>query len=82
MMIMGGVIIINSNALSMALVNYKNCIGTASSLFGFSYYVGISLFTYGMGYLHNGTVYLMPIYFCAIAVFMILVKKMMLTDTA
>lgn len=82
MIIMGGIILVTSNALSLALVDYKNCIGTASSLFGFFYYMGVSLFTYGMGFCHNGTLYLMPIYFCAIATFMILVNKIMLTDKA
>jgi predicted MFS family arabinose efflux permease len=80
MIILGGIIMVNSMALSLALVNYKNCIGTASSLFGFFYYVIISLFTLGMGYLHNDTLFPMPIYFCALTLFMILVNKTLLTD--
>lgn len=70
MLIMGGNCIITSNALSSALTGYKNCIGTASSLFGFAYYVVVSLFTAGMGMLHTGTLWPMPLYFLAIAVFM------------
>lgn len=76
--IMGGIIMVTSNALSLALVEYKSCVGTASSLFGFSYYTAISLFTYGMGYLHNGTLLPMPLYFCALAMFMLLINKTLL----
>lgn len=65
-----GICIITSNALACALVDYKDCIGTASSLFGCFYMVGISLSTFGMGMLHNGTLFAMPLYFLAIAIFM------------
>ena len=75
MAISGGTLMVASNALSLSLVDYKKCIGTASSLFGFFYYSLISLFTLGMGYLHNGTLIIMPIYFCGIAVFMICINK-------
>jgi DHA1 family bicyclomycin/chloramphenicol resistance-like MFS transporter len=51
------------NALALGLRDYKGCIGTASSLFGCFYYFWISLFTLGMGYLHNGTLLPMPLYF-------------------
>jgi Bcr/CflA subfamily drug resistance transporter len=78
LIIMTGLLMTTSNALSIALVNYKDRIGTASSLFGFFYYTIISLFTYGMGVFHNGTVYAMPIYFCAIAGSMILINKTLL----
>lgn len=82
MIMIGGIALVTSNALSLSLVNYKNRIGTASSLFGFFYYVLISLFTLGMGYSHNGTVFPMPIYFGVIAAFMIVVRKIMLTEKA
>lgn len=62
-----GICMTASNALAMALVNYKHAIGTASSLFGFFYYAVISLITLGMGMLHNGTLVPMPLYFCALA---------------
>ncbi|MDF3047495.1 MAG: hypothetical protein K0R73_613 [Candidatus Midichloriaceae bacterium] len=66
-----------SNALALALVDYKWCIGTASSLFGSFYYCLISGFTLIMGALHNGTLLPMPLYFLALSFFMMLVKKLM-----
>lgn len=68
--IMTGIGMIIPNALSVALEDYKNSIGTASALFGFSYYVLISLVTLGMGLLHNGTLIPMPLYFFGISMFM------------
>ncbi len=73
-----GIVINNGNALAMALVDYKWCTGTASSLFGFSYYILTSLITLGMGMLHNGTLYPMPLYFCFITWSMFLVKKQLI----
>ncbi|MBP7854328.1 multidrug effflux MFS transporter [Candidatus Babeliales bacterium] len=73
-----GIVINNGNALAMALVDYKWCTGTASSLFGFSYYILTSILTLGMGYLHNGTLYPMPLYFCAIAWSMFMFKKLLI----
>lgn len=73
-----GICMTTVNALAMALVDYKWCVGTASSLFGFFYYVGISLFTFGMGSLHNGTLLPMPLYFLAISGFMLFVRRRML----
>jgi len=51
------------NAMASALVDYRWCIGTASSLWVCFYYIIISALTYGMGYLHNGTLLPMPLYF-------------------
>jgi DHA1 family bicyclomycin/chloramphenicol resistance-like MFS transporter len=73
-----GIVINNGNALAMALVDYRWCTGTASSLFGFSYYAGTSLITLGMGMLHNDTLYPMPLYFCCITWCMMAVKRLML----
>ena len=70
-----GLVMSNGNALAMALVDYKWCTGTASSLFGFFYYMFTSLITLGMGMLHNGTLYPMPLYFCFIAICMVLVRR-------
>lgn len=78
MSIMFGICMATSNALALALIDYKHCIGTASSLFGFFYYCLISLFTLGMGYIHNGTLLPMPLYFFALSVFMIIVQKISL----
>jgi len=75
MIMMFGVCMATSNALAVALVDYKWCVGTASSLFGFFYYCIVSLLTLGMGLLHNGTLLPMPLYFLAISGFMVLVSK-------
>jgi DHA1 family bicyclomycin/chloramphenicol resistance-like MFS transporter len=56
------------NTLSIALTNYEHATGTASSFFGFFYYTIVSLVTFFMGSLHNGTLFPMPIYFFLIAV--------------
>ena len=79
MSIMFGVCMATSNALALALVDYKWCIGTASSLFGFFYYCLISLFTLGMGALHNDTLLPMPLYFFGISLFMLIVQKFMIS---
>ena len=79
MSIMFGVCMATSNALALALVDYKWCIGTASSLFGFFYYSLISLFTLGMGALHNDTLLPMPLYFFGISLFMLIVQKFMIS---
>ncbi len=77
-----GVCMTTSNALALSLKDYKWCIGTASSLFGFFYYMCISLFTFGMALLHNGTLLPMPLYFMGLAVFMLLVQKNILRTDA
>ena len=79
MVLMFGVCMTTSNALALALVDYKWCIGTASSLFGFFYYCLISLFTLGMGFLHNGTLLPMPLYFLSIAAFTLMVQRITIT---
>jgi len=78
--IMFGISMTTSNALALALVDYKWCIGTASSLFGFFYYCIASLVTIGMSYLHNGTVVPMPLYFLSLGLFMIIISKVMIRD--
>ena len=78
MTLMFGICMATSNALALALVDYKWCIGTASSLFGFFYYCLISLFTLGMGFFHNGTLLPMPLYFFGLAVFMVMVQRIMI----
>lgn len=75
MFMMFGNCIVTSSALAEALVDYQWCIGTASSLFGFFYYTCITLFTLLMGYLHNGTLLPMPLYFLSISLFMFSIYK-------
>lgn len=61
------------SSLSLALEDYQHAVGSASSLFGFFYYSMTSLLTLGMGLLHNGTIYPMPIYFFFISLFILTV---------
>lgn len=75
MVISFGGSMVTGNALALALVDYKWCIGTASSLFGFFYYCGISLVTLGMGSLHNGTILPMPLFFLGISLLLIVIRK-------
>lgn len=69
---------ITTNALALALVDYKWCVGTASSLFGFAYYCITALVTLVMGMLHNGTLLPMPLYFFGVTIFVLLVERLML----
>lgn len=78
MIMVFGICMITSNSLALALVDYKWCIGTASSLFGFFYYCCISLVTLFMGVLRNGTLLPMPLYFFSICIFMLCVQKTMI----
>ena len=76
MLIMFSIAIIAPNTLQIALLEYKEAVGTASSLLGFSYYVIISFFTYIMGILHNGTLFPMPAYFLFLACLIVFFFKM------
>lgn len=76
MMVIGmGICMATSNALAMAVEDYRYAVGTASSFFGFGYYTLIALFTYLMGWLHNGTLMPMPLYFLGLALLMLVVEK-------
>lgn len=72
--LMAGQMLSTSNALAVALSDYKMCIGAASSIFGFYYYTIISMITLMMGFLHNGTLLPMPLFFLSIVIMMILVS--------
>jgi len=75
---MAGRCLVNSSALSVALTNYRWCSGTATSVFGFMYYLLVSVITFGMGWLHNGTLYPMPLYFFSICASMFAVNYLFL----
>jgi DHA1 family bicyclomycin/chloramphenicol resistance-like MFS transporter len=64
---------VTPNALALALSDYKKSIGTASSLFGFFYYAMIALLTFVMGFLHNGTLLPMPLYFFVLSKIMLMI---------
>lgn len=78
MISMFGSCMVTSNSLALALVNYRHCIGTASSIFGCLYYSFISIFTFGMGNLHNGTIYPMPLYFLFISTLIFTIYRLVI----
>lgn len=66
------------NTLVIALEDYRDRAGSAASVFGFTYYLWISLFTYLMANLHDDTVYPMPVFFLgiALAVYLVFTKTL------
>jgi DHA1 family bicyclomycin/chloramphenicol resistance-like MFS transporter len=68
-----------TNALSISLINYQKSIGTASSLFGFFYYIIMSITSFFMGLLYNGTILVMPLYFLAVTI-LIYYSNMIIVD--
>lgn len=68
-----GIALIIPNALSLALKNYKEIAGAAASIFGFYYYLLASLANSLMSYLHDGTLYRMPLFFFIIGFILVLV---------
>lgn len=70
-----GVGIAVPNCLSLALIQYKEVVGTAGAVFGLGYYLLVSLITSGMSYLHNGSLLTMPLYFLGLTMVMVLVSK-------
>lgn len=70
-----GMSILIPNALALALEKYQSSIGTASSFFGFMYYALISIFTFGMGVLHTGSLLPMPLYFLGLTLLMWVIFK-------
>ncbi|MGM0219281.1 hypothetical protein IGI43_002402 [Enterococcus sp. AZ126] len=63
------------NCLSLALSDFQDVIGTAGAFFSLGYYLLVSLFTFGMSKLHNGTLLVMLLYFLAIGSLMLLLAK-------
>lgn len=55
------------STMSIALEKYEYATGTASSFFGFLYYAIVSVATFLMGVIHDGTLIVMPIYFLALS---------------
>lgn len=69
------------NCLSLALVDFQDVIGSAGAIFSLGYYLLVSLFTFGMSKLHNGTLLAMPLYFLIIGVLMFLLARKFLIST-
>lgn len=63
------------NCLSLALVQFQDVVGTAGAIFSLGYYLLVSLATWGMSTLHNGSLLTMPIYFLGISGGMWLLSK-------
>jgi len=63
------------NCLSLALVSFHDVIGTAGAVFSLGYYLLVSLATWGMSLLHNGSLLTMPLYFLAISIIMWLLGR-------
>ncbi|MDT2829419.1 multidrug effflux MFS transporter [Vagococcus carniphilus] len=63
------------NCLSLALVDFKDVVGSAGAIFSLGYYLLVSLITFGMSHLHNGTLYIMPIYFISLGFIMLVLTK-------
>ena len=63
------------NCLSLALVDFQDVIGTAGALFSLGYYVIVTMTIWGMSQLHTGSLLVMPLYFLAIVVIMMVFTK-------
>lgn len=74
MIIMFGICIATSTGLTLALRDYQDNLGTATSLVGFFYYGLMSLCTFGMGLLHDGTLLPMPLYFLVLSGFALFIQ--------
>lgn len=79
MIIMAGICISTSTALSVALQEYRQIIGTATSLFVFFYFILISLFTLIMGLVRNDNLATMPTYFMIVSIGALIIFKRMIT---
>lgn len=67
------------NCLSLALVSFHDVIGTAGAVFSLGYYLLVSLATWGMSLLHNGSLLTMPLYFLGISGVMWLLGRRYIT---
>ncbi|WP_125772569.1 multidrug effflux MFS transporter [Companilactobacillus furfuricola] len=60
-------------ALNLALKGYEDVIGSASGIFSFGYYLIVSLLTYSVSWLHNGSIKTLPWFILIITLIMLLV---------
>lgn len=60
-------------ALNLALKGYEDIIGSASGIFSFGYYLIVSLLTYSVSWLHNGSIKTLPWFILVITLIMLLV---------
>lgn len=63
------------NCLSLSLVDFQDVIGSAGAIFSLGYYLLVSLITFGMSFLHNGALYVMPLYFIGLGLVMLILTN-------
>lgn len=61
-----------SNILSIALRDYQDCLGKSGAIFGLFYYLVLSLLLGLLSLLHNGTLWLMPVFFLGLIAMLII----------
>jgi drug resistance transporter, Bcr/CflA subfamily len=59
--------------LNLALKGYEDVIGSASGIFSFGYYLIVSFLTYLVSFIHNGTIWSLPIFIFITSLIMLLV---------
>lgn len=59
--------------LNLALKGYEDVIGSASGIFSFGYYLIVSLLTYLVSFIHNGTIWALPSFILAVSLIMLVV---------
>lgn len=63
------------NCLSLALVDFKDVVGTAGAIFSLGYYLLVSGFTLLMSVIHNGSLVVLPLYFIGVFCLSIIISK-------
>lgn len=76
-----GIGLIIPNSLSEALKPYKNSAGSAGSIFGGIYYLLITLATYLMSILHNGTTYALPSFLLFLSLILVFASNKVIKQT-
>lgn len=69
------------NCLSLALVNFQDVVGTAGALFGLGYYILVTLIIWGMSQLHTGSLLIMPLYFLALVIIMVITSRVFIYNS-
>lgn len=59
--------------LNLALKGYEDVIGSASGIFSFGYYIIVSLLTYLVSFIHNGTIVALPSFILVTCLIMLIV---------
>lgn len=59
--------------LNLALKGYEDVIGCASGIFSFGYYLIVSLLTYLISFIHDGTIFALPSFIFVISLIMLII---------